>query len=85
LELLIENYEEAHYSIEDPDPINAIRYVMGEEGMNQNDLGGLLGGKSRASLILDRKRKLSLQMIRNLHKKLKIPLEVLIKEYPLVH
>lgn len=83
LSLLIEKYDEEHYSIPDPDPIEAIKYVMEEEGMNQNDLGELVGGKSKASLILKRKRGLSMTMIRNLHKHLRIPLEVLIKEYPL--
>lgn len=51
--------------------------------MNQKDLGRILGNKAKASLILNRKRKLSLSMIRNLHSSLKIPLDVLIKDYPL--
>ncbi len=83
LEILIEDYEEKHYPIEDPDPIEAIKYSMEESGMNQTDLGRILGDKSKASLILGRKRKLSLNMIRNLHSSLKIPLNVLIKDYPL--
>ena len=83
LEILIEDYEEKHYPIEDPDPIEAIKYSMEESGMNQTDLGRILGDKSKASLILGRKRKLSLSMIRNLHSSLKIPLDVLIKDYPL--
>ncbi|MEQ8361711.1 MAG: transcriptional regulator [Cyclobacteriaceae bacterium] len=83
LEILIEDYEEKHYPIEDPDPIEAIKYSMEESGMNQKDLGRILGDKAKASLILNRKRKLSLSMIRNLHASLKIPLDVLIKDYPL--
>lgn len=83
LEILIEDYEEKHYPIEGPDPIEAIKYSMEESGMNQTDLGRILGDKSKASLILGRKRKLSLSMIRNLHSSLKIPLDVLIKDYPL--
>ena len=83
LKILIEDYEEKYYPIEDPDPIEAIKYSMEESGMNQADLGRILGDKSKASLILSRKRKLSLTMIRNLHLSLKIPLDVLIKDYPL--
>lgn len=83
LGILIEKYESKHYPIEDPDPIEAIKYLMEENSMNQNDLGEILGGKSKASLILNRKRALSISMIRNLNKKLKIPLDVLFMEYPI--
>ena len=83
LGILIEKYESKYYPIEDPDPIEAIKYLMEENNMNQNDLGKILGGKSKASLILNRKRALSISMIRNLNKKLKIPLEVLFTEYPI--
>lgn len=83
LGILIENYESKYYPIEDPDPIEAIKYLMEENNMNQNDLGEILGGKSKASLILNKKRALSISMIRNLHKKLKIPLDVLFMEYPI--
>ncbi len=83
LEILIEDYENKHYPIEDPDPIEAIKYSMEEAGMNQSELGNIIGDRSKASLILNRKRKLSLQMIRNLHDRLKIPLDILVKDYPL--
>lgn len=83
LEILIEDFESKHYPIEDPDPIEAIKYSMEENGLNRAALGKIIGDKAKASLILNRKRKLSLTMIRNLHKHLKIPLDVLIKEYPL--
>ncbi|MEP4535355.1 MAG: transcriptional regulator [Cyclobacteriaceae bacterium] len=83
LEILIEDYEEKNYAIDGPDPIEAIKYSMKESGMNQMELGKIIGDKSKASLILNRKRKLSLTMIRNLHAILKIPLDVLIKDYPL--
>jgi HTH-type transcriptional regulator/antitoxin HigA len=84
LEILVEDYENKNYQIEDPDPIDAIKYSMEEAGMNQTELGRIMGDKAKASLVLNRKRKLSLSMIRNLHRELKIPLNVLIKEYPLV-
>jgi HTH-type transcriptional regulator/antitoxin HigA len=84
LEILVEDYEGKNYLIEDPDPIDAIKYSMEEAGMNQTELGRIMGDKAKASLVLNRKRKLSLSMIRNLHRELKIPLNVLIKEYPLV-
>ncbi|XOV92187.1 MAG: type II toxin-antitoxin system HigA family antitoxin [Bacteroidota bacterium] len=83
LEILIEDYENKHYPIEDPDPIEAIKYSMNESGMNQSELGKIIGDKAKASLVLNRKRKLSLSMIRNLHNILKIPLDVLVKDYPL--
>ncbi len=84
LEILIEDYESKYYQIEDPDPIEAIKYVMEENGINQSELGKILGDKSKASLILNRRRGLSVTMIRNLSARLKIPVDILIKEYPLV-
>lgn len=83
LEILIEDYENKNYPIDEPDPIEAIKYSMEENGMNQTELGRIIGDKAKASLILNRKRKLSLTMIRNLNKRLNIPLNILIKEYPL--
>ncbi len=83
LSILIEKFEEEHFPIEAPDPIEAIKYLMNEYGMSQTQLGEIVGGKSKASLILNKKRALSISMIRNLNRKLKIPLEVLIKEYPI--
>lgn len=83
LEILIGDYEGKHFSIEDPDPIEAIKYSMEEAGINQTELGKIIGDKAKASLVLNRKRKLSLTMIRNLNERLKIPLNVLVKDYPL--
>ena len=83
LEILIENYENKAYAIDAPDPIDAIKYVMKEDGINQTELGKVIGDKSKASLILNRKRKLTVAMIRNLNERLKIPLNVLIMEYPM--
>lgn len=83
LEILIADYEEKNYFVDEPDPIKTIKYLMEEEGINQNELGRIIGDKSKASLILNKKRKLSLSMIRNLHITLKIPLETLVQDYPL--
>jgi HTH-type transcriptional regulator/antitoxin HigA len=81
LVMLIEKYEDEHYPIEAPDPIDAIKFRMEQLGMDNNDLTEIIGYKSRVSEIFNRKRKLNLKMIRSLHEKLKIPYESLIKEY----
>lgn len=66
LALLIENYENEHYPIESPDPIEAIKIRMEELNIRQKDLVGIIGGKSRVSEILNRKKKLTVDMIREL-------------------
>lgn len=81
LALLIEEYENKHYPIGPPDPIEAIKFRMEQMGLRQKDLGEIIGLKSRASEILNKKRKLSLNMIRAISEKLNIPSEVLIQEY----
>lgn len=81
LALLISDYEDKHYPIDPPDPIEAIKFRMEQMGMNQNDLAQILGHKSRASEILNKKRKLTLSMIRKFNKELNISTEVLVKEY----
>lgn len=81
LSILIENYENEYYPIEAPDPIEAIRFRMEQLNMNKKDLADVIGYKSRVSEILSRKRKLSLNMIRKLHKKMRIPYESLMTEY----
>jgi len=78
LSILIEKYEDEHYPIEAPDPIEAIKFRMEQMGMTKKDLAQVIGYKSRVSEIFSRKRKLTLKMIRNLHEKLKIPYESLI-------
>ena len=80
LSILIEKYEDEHYPIEAPDPIEAIKFRMEQMDMNNQDLAEVIGYKSRVSEIFNRKRKLTLKMIRNLHKKLKIPYESLIAD-----
>jgi HTH-type transcriptional regulator/antitoxin HigA len=80
LGIMIEKYEDEHYPIEAPDPIEAIKFRMEQMDMNNQDLAEVIGYKSRVSEIFNRKRKLTLNMIRNLHKKLKIPYESLITD-----
>lgn len=81
LAILIENYENIHFPIGFPDPVEAIKFRMEQMGYKQSDLAKVVGLKSRASEILNRKRKLSLDMIRQLHESFKIPTDVLIQAY----
>jgi len=83
LALLIEEYEEVNHPIESPDPIVAIRIRMEELEMKQKDLVGIIGSKSIVSEVLNKKRTLTVNMIRNLSDKLKIAAKVLIQEYEL--
>ncbi len=79
--LLIDHYESRHFPVDPPDPVEAIKLRMEELGVKQKDLAAVLGLKSRVSEILNRKRKLTLDMIRKIHIALDIPLELLLKEY----
>jgi len=81
LGMLIEKYENEQFIINLPDPIEAIKFRMEQMGYSQSDLAKVVGLKSRASEILNKKRKLSLEMIRNIHQTLKIPTSVLIQDY----
>ncbi|NOQ31624.1 MAG: helix-turn-helix domain-containing protein [Helicobacteraceae bacterium] len=81
LSTLVEVYEEQFYKIESPDPIEAIKFRMEQEGLKQKDLVTIVGSKSRVSEILNRKRKLTIEMIRNLNKVLRIPVESLFLDY----
>ncbi|MGV8947674.1 MAG: helix-turn-helix domain-containing protein [Lutibacter sp.] len=81
LGILIEKYDDDYFPIDLPDPIEAIKFRMEQMNYSQNDLAKVIGLKSRASEILNKKRKLSLEMIRNLHTIMKIPTEVLIQSY----
>jgi HTH-type transcriptional regulator/antitoxin HigA len=81
LGMLIENYENEKFPVGFPDPVEAIKFRMEQLGYNQTDLANVVGLKSRASEILNRKRKLSLEMIRQIHDRLNIPTEVLIQAY----
>lgn len=81
LGILVNTYENENFPIDLPDPVEAIKFRMEQLGYNQNDLADVVGLKSRASEILNRKRKLSLEMIRQIHERLNIPTEVLIQAY----
>jgi HTH-type transcriptional regulator/antitoxin HigA len=75
---LVEAYEIRHHSIDPPDPVDAILFRMEQQGLTRKDLEPILGSRSRVSEVLNRKRTLSLEMIRSLHKRLNIPLESLV-------
>ncbi len=81
LSILIEKYEKENFPIGMPDPIEAIKFRMEQLGMKQKDLAEVVGLKSRVSEILNKKRKLTIDMIRKLSKSLSIPSEVLIQDY----
>jgi len=76
---LVESYEEEHHQIELPDPIDQIQYVMETRKLKRKDLQPYIGTRARVSEILNRKRELTLPMIRKLHKYLHIPARILIR------
>jgi HTH-type transcriptional regulator/antitoxin HigA len=84
LGLMVDEYEKKHYPIDSPDPIEAIKIRMEEMQLKQLDLVDAIGGKSRVSEILSRKRKLTVEMIRNLTQKLNLSPKLLITDYQLV-
>jgi HTH-type transcriptional regulator/antitoxin HigA len=75
---LVEAYEMKHYPIAPPDPIDAIKFRMEQMGMTNSDMVKYLGSQSRVSEVLNRKRKLTLGMVKTLYKELKIPAEILL-------
>ncbi|MFY9770628.1 MAG: helix-turn-helix domain-containing protein [Xanthobacteraceae bacterium] len=79
LATLIDAYETAHYPIDPPDPIEAIRFRMDQQGLTRKDLESLIGTRTRVAEVLNRKRSLSISMIRRLHKHLGISADVLIR------
>src|ERR1700733_11252984 len=76
---LIEAYEEAHYPIDPPDPIEAIKFRMEQQGLTRRDLEDIIGTRTRIAEVLSRKRGLSIAMIRRLNERLGISAEVLIR------
>jgi len=76
---LIDAYETEHYPIDLPDPIEAIKFRMEQQGLTRKDLEPLIGSRTRVAEVLNRKRNLSIAMIRRLHQRLGIPAEVLIR------
>lgn len=81
LSILIEDYEKKQFPIALPDPIEAIKFRLEQLNLDRSTLVSIIGSKSRTSEILNKKRKLSLSMIRVLNKKLNIPSSSLISEY----
>jgi HTH-type transcriptional regulator/antitoxin HigA len=83
LATLVEAYEEQHYSLPAPDPIEAITYHMESRGLSRRDLEPYLGSRAGVAEVLNRKRPLSLEMIRRLHTGLGIAADILIQPYAL--
>ena len=81
---LIEKYEQIHYPIPEPDPIEAIKFMMEQNGLTDADLGVILNSRSRVTEIFKRKRALTIKQIRLLQHNLNIPANVLIKVYALL-
>jgi HTH-type transcriptional regulator/antitoxin HigA len=80
LMLVVEAYEQEHYPIDPPDPVETVLAAMEERGATRGELAKILGGASRVSEFLNRKRNLTKTMIRRLHEEWSIPLEVLVQE-----
>lgn len=78
LATLVDAYERQHFPIDPPDPIEAIRFRLEQQGLDPHALIGVIGGRSRVYEVMQRKRALSLEMIRRLHGRFGIPAEVLI-------
>ena len=83
LAILVEAYEETRWPMDSPDPVEAIKFAMEQRGYTRKDLESALGSRQRVSEILNRRRRLSIKMVWNLHKKLGIPADSLIKPYEL--
>lgn len=81
LALVLKDYEDKQFKIDSPDPVEMIKYRMEQMNLSKTQLGEILGHSSRVSVILNRKRKLTLEMVRSLHEKLNIPLESLVQAY----
>jgi len=83
LAILVDEYEKKHFHIDTPDPIEAIKIRMEEMHLKQVDLATEIGGKNRVSEVLNRKRKLTVEMIRNLSPRLNLSAGLLISDYQL--
>ena len=78
LATLVEAYEQKKFAIAPPDPVEAIKFRMDQLGLKPSDLAKILGGRNRASEVLNKKRNLTVEMMRSLHKHLSIPAESLL-------
>ena len=85
LTILLEAYEEQHYPIPAPDPVAALEYYMESHGLTRRDLEPYLGSRARVAEVLNRKRGLSIEMIRRLHQGLGISADILIQPYSLAN
>jgi HTH-type transcriptional regulator/antitoxin HigA len=83
LSALVDSYERAHVKVPAPDPIEAIRFRMDQEGLTTKDLLPIFRTRARASEVMAKKRRLNLAMIRRLHARLSIPIECLVQDYKL--
>jgi len=83
LTTLVEAYEAQHYPMPAPDPVEAIKYYMDSRGLSRSDLEPYFGSRARVAEVLNRKRPLSLSMIRRLHVGLGIAADVLVQPYAL--
>jgi len=83
LTMLVESYEEQHHAIPPPDPVAALEYYLESRGLTRRDLEPYLGSRARVAEVLNRRRALTIEMIRRLHQGLGISAEVLIQPYPL--
>ncbi|PIB27869.1 type II toxin-antitoxin system HigA family antitoxin [Maribacter sp. 4G9] len=81
LALVIEKYENEHYHIEEPHPLEAIRFMMEQNGISEGDLGKIINSRSRVSELFSGTRKLTLNHIRAINKRLHVPADILIKDY----
>ncbi|MFT3987468.1 helix-turn-helix domain-containing protein [Aestuariivirga sp.] len=79
LATLVDAWEAAQYPMDPPDPVEAIKFRMEQQGLTRKDLEGIIGTRARIAEVLDRKRALSIAMIRRLHAQLGIPAEILIR------
>ncbi|HEY0882414.1 MAG TPA: transcriptional regulator, partial [Archangium sp.] len=82
LALLVDDYERRTFPMEDPDPVEAIRFRLEQAGMGPRDLVPILGSRSRVSEVLNHKRGLTVAMVRRLYDQLQIPMEALIPRSP---
>ncbi|OGA18874.1 MAG: DNA-binding protein [Betaproteobacteria bacterium RIFCSPLOWO2_02_FULL_66_14] len=83
LVMLIENYEREHFPIPDPDPIQFLEHVIEARGIARKDLEPYIGSRARVAEVMNRVRPLTLEMIRRLSSGLKLPAEVLVRDYRL--
>lgn len=81
LTTLVEAYEKRHYPIEPPDPIEAMLYYMESRGLSRRDLEAYIGSRARVAEVLNRRRGLTIDMIRRLHNDLGIAANILIQPY----